>query len=450
MFVIGEDPPVSQVAIPRLQGSTLFHWVPLQDQVLPPEMGGAPLVSAALAKADPSHWNIQNDPIYPACLELFKARHEASMASKVAPSVGEGVENSTRIPELFPTMTQPTTTRPTMPPLTVQDLDMRVAEVMDRVHDLNLWWIQEMGFIREIDHVLSKSLVVEFLRLKILMGEDLSAALQAWQVEMEVATDHLLRDLGAATQVSTTLPFPSAAVETALWQFRVTVQLKMALPLTHLEEARERMEGYIRSRLREMLSQQETKDLIGELSLQITDHQGKVHQLLCSEPLRHPEVAPFILVGLAVERPIESNFFPGLLEGLLGSLGIAAAGESNPPSSSREGAGRAWSTAVGGAISQIEQKDVKVLETARLPHGLDPVYQVDLRERRWDLLPPPLADPLFIPNMARAVKPPVVPEASARAAVPAPAGPKGKNAGSEASKPEEHTPSTSQPSLQAP
>ena len=77
------------------------------------------MVSAALAKADPSHWNIQNDPIYPACLDLFKARHEASMALKVAPSMGEGAEDVTHVPELFPTMTQPTTTRPTMPPLTV-------------------------------------------------------------------------------------------------------------------------------------------------------------------------------------------------------------------------------------------------------------------------------------------------------------------------------------------
>ena len=167
------------------------------------------------------------------------------MASKAAPSAGEGVENSTHIPELFPTMTQPTTARPTTPSLTVQDLEVRVVEVMDRVHDLNLQWIQEMGFVREIDHALSKSLVVEFLRLQILMGEDLSAALWAWQVEMEVATDHLLRDLGAATQVSTTLPSPSAVVETALQQFQVAVQLKMALPLTQLLEARERMEEYI-------------------------------------------------------------------------------------------------------------------------------------------------------------------------------------------------------------
>ena len=205
----------------------------------------------------------------------------------------------------------------------------------------------------------------------------------------------------------------------------------MALPLTRLDEAHKRMEEFIRSRLREMLSQQETKNLIGELSSQITDHQGKIRQLLCSESLRHPKVAPLVLVGLAAERPLESNFFPGLLEGLLGSLGITAAEESNPPSSSNEGARCAWSTAVGEAISQIEQKEVNALETVGLPPSLDPVYQEDPHERRRDLIPPPFTDPLFIPSMARAVfeavRPPVVlkafPLASTHEAVLTPPGP---------------------------
>ena len=116
------------------------------------------------------------------------------------------------------------------------------------------------------------------------------------------------------------------------------------------------MEKFIQSRLEELRSPQETKNLIGELSSQITDHQGRVRELLRSKPLRHPEVIPLTMVGLAVDRPLKCNFFPGLLEGLLGSLGIAAPGEGNPPTSSREGAGHAWSMAVREAISQLSRR----------------------------------------------------------------------------------------------
>ena len=133
----------------------------------------------------------------------------------------------------------------------------------------------------------------------------------------------------------------------------------MALPLTQLDEAQEEMGKFMRSRLEELRSQQETRNLIGELSSRITDHRGRVRQLLRSEPLRHPEVVPLILVGMAADRPLKSNFFPGLLEGLLGSLGIAAPREGNPPSSSWEGAGRAWSSAMCEAILRIEQKEVE-------------------------------------------------------------------------------------------
>ena len=176
---------------------------------------------------------------------------------------------------------------------------------------------------------------------------------------MEVATDKFLRDLDAATQTSTTLPSKNATVGVALRQFRVATQLRVALPLTRLDEAREELETFIQSRLEELQSPQETKNLIGELSSRVTDHRGRVRELLRSKPLRHPEVIPLIMVGLAADRPIKSNFFPGLLEGLLGSLGMAAPREGNPPTSSRDGAGCAWSTAMHEAISRIEQKGLR-------------------------------------------------------------------------------------------
>ena len=215
----GEDPPSAQVAFPHLQGKTECSWISRQEQVLPPELEEAPQITVPLSAADPHHGNIMNDPIFPSCLDTFKARHEDSLASGAATSTGgassrEG--SSTPTQELpFATWLQP----PPTPTLEWQEVDARVAEVMDQVHGLHLQLMQEMGFIREIDQALSKSLMVEFLRLKVIIRDDLSGTLQTWQANMEAATDKFLRDLDAATQTSTTLPSKNAAVGVALHQF---------------------------------------------------------------------------------------------------------------------------------------------------------------------------------------------------------------------------------------
>ena len=86
-------------------------------------------------------------------------------------------------------------------------------------------------------------------------------------------------------------------------------------------------------------------------------------------------------MGLAADRPLESNFFPGLLEGLLGCLDIAAFREGNPPTSSREGTRHAWSTAVCEAISWIEQKEVEAPGAVGLSPGLDLRYEEDFLKK---------------------------------------------------------------------
>ena len=152
------------------------------------------------------------------------------------------------------------------------------------------------------------------------------------------------------------------------------------------------------------------------------------------------------MVGLAADRPIESNFFPGLLEGLLGSLGMAAPGEGNPPASSCEGAGRAW----------IEQKEVEAPEAVGLPPNLDLRYKEGFLKKQRHLIPPVFSDPLFIPKMAKAVfrvaKPLVVsktlPSAHSREVSSAPPQPGGSGPKQQVLKSEEPVPSTSQSALE--
>ena len=84
----GDDPPTAQVAFPRLQGKTECSWISRQKQVLLPELEEVPQITEALSAADPYHWNIVNDPIFPSCLDAFKVRHEPSLASETAASTG--------------------------------------------------------------------------------------------------------------------------------------------------------------------------------------------------------------------------------------------------------------------------------------------------------------------------------------------------------------------------
>ena len=122
--------------------------------MLPPELE-APQLTVALSTADANHWNIVNDPIFPSCLDAFKARHKASLASEAATPTGgasSGGESSTP-PQELPLAIWPQP--PPTPTLGWQEVNVRVAEVMDQVHNLNLQIVQEMGFIREIDQALS-------------------------------------------------------------------------------------------------------------------------------------------------------------------------------------------------------------------------------------------------------------------------------------------------------
>ena len=140
----------------------------------------------------------------------------------------------------------------------------------------------------------------------------------------------------------------------------------------------------------------------------------------------------------------------------MGSLGIAAPGEGNPPTSSREGAGCTWSSAMHEAILQIEQKEVEAPRAVGLPQCLDLCYKEDFLEKRRHQIPSIFSDPLFIPNMAKAVfkvvKPPVVlkalPSASSHEVPSAPNQPEDCGPKLEVSKPKESTPSTSQPCQQ--
>ena len=301
IIYIGVGPPAGQVAFPCLKGRTVSHWAPTQRLVMTPELEGMPKLLVTLSAADDNHWNIGNDPIFPSCLAKFRTRHKASQASGATKSTrrhgihGESFTSTHELP--FPAIPQP----PFTPTLGWHEVDEKVTDIMDQLHNLHLKTVQEMGFIQAVDQAMAKSIMVEFLRLRLITGDNLGTTLRTWHADMEATTEEFLRDLDSAAQTSTTLPSKNAAIEAALYKYQELAKLQLALSLVQLDATREEMERFIQHHLEELQSQQEMRHLVVELSSKIMAHQSRVCQVLCSEPLKHTKVAQLIMVGMAAD-----------------------------------------------------------------------------------------------------------------------------------------------------
>ena len=229
--------------------------------------------------------------------------------------------------------------------------------------------------------------------------------------DLEATAAELVRDMDIAAQNSTALPSENPAIGVVLHRFMDLVRLKLALPLAQVDAAREDMERFLHHHLEELHSQTDMKNLIDSLYQRIATHQSRARQIVYGKRMENIEVLLWVILGVAVDQPMESNFFPGILEGLLGRLGIAAPGEKNPPTSAKEGAARLWASAVLNAVQKMEKRQVR-LDTSGssgMPSGLHLNYEEDFLNYRSHQVPGVFTDPLFLPNMVSSVYKLVIP-----------------------------------------
>ena len=214
--------------------------------------------------------------------------------------------------------------------------------------------------------------------------------------DLEVSCEMLGSDIARAMDLH---PNDSASrqVKATLQRFQQITSLKVALPLMELEAACEDMEAFMRGRLQELSSQTESWELIGELSQRLADHASRVQELIQDPELMKGEVSQLVLVGLGAHQPLKANFFPGILEGLVGRLGLVPLSITNPPTSVREGMARHWAAALREAIrTEGRDIDLRPATSTVVPHGLRLDYDLDFRTRRADDIPPVLTSPSLL------------------------------------------------------
>ena len=188
-----------------------------------------------------------------------------------------------------------------------------IHQILGRLHALHLQTMHEMGSVREVDQILAQTLMAEFARLQLIVGEDLTKSLLALRSDLEASSEALMSDIVRTIGLHPNDP-AAHQVKAVLHTFQQSTSMKVTLPLMELEAARGDMEEFMRSHLQELSLQTESRKLIGALSQKLADHSSRMQELVQAPELMEEEVSLQVIIGLGAHIPLEANFFPGVLE----------------------------------------------------------------------------------------------------------------------------------------
>ena len=155
-------------------------------------------------------------------------------------------------------------------------------EVLAHVHTIRLQAMHEMGSVWELDRTLARTLMAEFTRLQLIIGEDLNKSLIAFHTDLETSCEVLTSDLARTFNLHPDDPV-FHQVKVIIQKFQQSTSMKMGLPLMELEAAREDMEGFLWSCLHKISSQSESRELIEELSRKLSAHASRVRVVQAPE-----------------------------------------------------------------------------------------------------------------------------------------------------------------------
>ena len=149
--------------------------------------------------------------------------------------------------------------------------------------------MHEMGSVRELDQTLARTLMAEFVRLQLIIGEDLTKSLIAFHTDLETSCEALSSDFARTLNLHPDDPV-SPQVKEIIQKFQQSTSMKMNLLLMELGAAREDMEGFLQRCLREINSQSESWEIIEELSQKLSAHTSRVQEVIQAPELNEQAV----------------------------------------------------------------------------------------------------------------------------------------------------------------
>ena len=390
-----------QIPFPHFLGESISSLLKYESEKFPQGLKQGQKMAVSLRPPSEDHWNIASDLVLPLTLDTSRQQRKAKWAAQGLEGKSKGAKVS---PIEAPSLVE-------SPQIEVggsgEALPKRTAfhrehvletthEILVCVHALCIQTMHEMGSVQELDQTLAQTLLAESVRVQLIIGEDFTKSLIALCTDLEASSEVLLSDIARTLNLHPSDP-ASLQVKATLQQFQWATSLKVNLPLMELQAAWEDMEEFLQSHLHEISSKTESQELIEGLTQKLLAHASWVQELVQVRELAEMEVSQQVLIGLAMDQPLKANFFPGILEGLAGRLGLVPPGITDPPTLVRAGMSQQWAATLREAVRKMEGRDVdfEQVTCTVVPPGLHLDYDLDFKTRRVDDIAPTLTSPLL-------------------------------------------------------
>ena len=158
-----------------------------------------------------------------------------------------------------------------------------VRDIVKHLHAVRLQTMHDMGCVREIEQAAVRTLMAEFARLQAILGEDLTRSLSALRSELEAFSKALSADMLDVLNLRPGDPGFSRVKE-LLQKHHQSVSLKVNLPLIELEAAKEDLNRFLQECLRELGSEPQVQEVLGEIAWRLLGYNRRVAEIINDAP----------------------------------------------------------------------------------------------------------------------------------------------------------------------
>ena len=171
-----------------------------EQEKFPQSLLQGPKMSINLRPPSSDHWNIDSDLVLPLTVDKYKQRREAKRVEQDPEGESAGAEAS---PKEAPTpgkapqvvVSGSKAGSPTETTHQGERALETVLGILKCIHALHLQALHDIGGMRELEQAAVRTLMAEFMRLQLILAEDLTKSLSALCSELETSSEALSSDL---------------------------------------------------------------------------------------------------------------------------------------------------------------------------------------------------------------------------------------------------------------